>query len=81
MVFFNNLIFFLKYIKFLGGIFENYLDEGLGIFMFDTLLRYMQSKGIKKLYTCVSSNNISIVKQNIFFGYEIIGAAYVMRRK
>ncbi len=65
----------------LGGIFENYLNEGLGIFMFDTLLRYVQSKGIKKLYTCVSSNNINIVRQNIFFGYEIIGETYVLRRK
>ena len=64
----------------LEGIFEKYQDMGLGCMMFDTALRSYQNYGMKKLSTCISSNNPAIVNLDLAFGYSIRRQEYILRK-
>lgn len=64
----------------LEGIFEKYQNSGLGFSVFDCALKSYQGIGIKKLKTSISSNNPSILKLDLVFGYIIEDEEYVLRK-
>lgn len=64
----------------LGGVFEKYQNAGFGIMMVKTSLQYLQSQGIKKVYTQISSNNLPSVRMHLLMGYQVIAEEYVLRK-
>ena len=64
----------------LEGIFEKYQDSGFGYMMFDCALKSYQSLGMESLETSISSNNPSILKLDLTFGYTIEKEEYVLRK-
>ncbi|MBR1986880.1 MAG: GNAT family N-acetyltransferase [Mogibacterium sp.] len=63
---------------FLGGLFPEYNDSGLGFSIIYQITAYARDCGYKKIVTGVSSNNFPILKLHELLGYSTTGCTYCL---
>lgn len=68
----NNVIDYL-----LGGLYKEYQSSGLGITIPLSAIKLLQQENMKSIETCISSNNLNVVRCYVECGYEISGMNYV----
>lgn len=61
----------------LDGMYNKYLDQGIGMFIYFITLKIGKDEGIKYYDTTVSTNNVAALRANIAVGFNIINAKYV----
>ncbi|KNZ42661.1 hypothetical protein [Acetobacterium bakii] len=66
------------YDAFLGGVFPQYANKGLGFLTLHTNLMSIASQGGNKVKTGVSSNNSSILRLHLLFGFDIQEMKYIL---
>lgn len=68
------------YDAFLGGVFSEAANKGLGFLALYANMESIRSQGGTKIITHVSSNNMPILRLHMQYGYEITDMNYVLVR-
>lgn len=66
------------YDAFLGGVFEEYTNKGLGFLPLYGNLVSSKMQNAKELITGVSSNNLPMLRLHMLFGFEIKKMTYIL---
>lgn len=66
------------YDAFLGGVFPEYTNKGLGFLPIHANVSTIISQGGNKIITGVSSNNSPILRLHILFGFDIQEMSYIL---
>jgi hypothetical protein len=66
------------YDAFLGGVFSEAANKGLGFLALYANMQSIRSQGGLKIITRVSSNNLPILRLHLQYGYDITDMNYIL---
>lgn len=62
----------------IGGVFPEYNNKGLGFAPLYVELLSQKEKGVRKVHTAVSSNNVPVLKVHEMLGYKVDRMSYIL---